>query len=81
MSYVYAWRDFIQRFDVLLTPVAATAASPHDHNPDRDQRSCAGLASLCYLPAKAAPIGQTTIAFARLVAGEIGGLTPPTGYN
>ena len=34
----YAWRDFFQRFDVLLTPVAATAAFPHDHNPDRGQR-------------------------------------------
>jgi amidase len=70
----YAWRDFFQRFDVLLTPVAATAAFPHDHNPDRDQRLIpvngrltpygeqlfwAGLASLCYLPATAAPIGLT----------------------
>jgi len=70
----YAWRDFFQRFDVLLTPVAATAAFPHDHNPDRDQRLIpvngrlipygdqrfwAGLASLSYLPATAAPIGLT----------------------
>src|SRR5204862_2240343 len=70
----YAWRDFFQRFDVLLTPVAATAAFPHDHNPDRDQRTVsvngrsvqyaeqlffAGLASLSYLPATAAPIGLT----------------------
>ncbi len=81
ISCVYARRDFFQRFDVLLTPVAATAALPHDHNPDRDQRFSAGLASLCELPAKAAQIGQTTIEFARLIAGEIGGLTPPTGYN
>jgi amidase len=70
----YAWRDFFQRFDVLLTPVASTAAFPHDHNPDReqrlipvngrmipygDQRFWAGLPSLCYLPATAAPIGLT----------------------
>jgi amidase len=70
----YAWRDFFQRFDVLLTPVAATAAFPHDHDPDRDrrlipvngrmipygdQRFWAGLASLSYLPATAAPIGLT----------------------
>lgn len=70
----YAWHDFFQRFDVLLAPVAATAAFPHDHNPDRDQRQIpvngrlipygdqrfwAGLASLCYLPATAAPIGLT----------------------
>jgi amidase len=111
----YAWRDFFQRFDVLLTPVAATAAFPHDHNPDRDQRLIpvngrlipygdqrfwAGLASLCHLPATAAPIGltaaglpvglqiigaegedPTTIEFARLLADEIGGFTPPPGYE
>jgi amidase len=110
----HAWHDFFQRYDVLLTPVAATAAFPHDHNPDRDarmirvnnrmvpygdQRFWAGLASLSYLPATAAPIGltadglpvglqilgaegedRTTIEFARLLAAEIGGFTPPPGY-
>jgi amidase len=70
----YAWRDFFRRFDVLLTPVAATAAFPHDHAPDRDRRTVpvngtpkpysdmifwAGPASLCYLPATAAPLGLT----------------------
>jgi len=70
----YAWHEFFERFDVLLTPVAATAAFPHDRNPDRDQRTVmvngkqvpyaeqlffAGLASLSYLPATAAPIGLT----------------------
>ena len=70
----YAWHEFFRRFDVLLAPVAAAAAFPHDHNPDRDQRLIkingrmmpsgdqrfwAGLASLCYLPATAAPIGLT----------------------
>ena len=34
----YAWQEFFQRYDVLLTPVAATAAFLHDHNPDRDRR-------------------------------------------
>jgi amidase len=68
----YTWREFFKRFDVLLTPVAATAAFPHDHNPNRDERTVkvggrsvpysaqlffAGLASLSYLPATAAPIG------------------------
>lgn len=111
----YTWRDFFQRFDVLLAPVAATAAFPHDHNPDRDQRLIpvngrmipygdqrfwAGLASLCYLPATAAPIGltaeglpvglqiigaegedPTTVEFARLLANEAGGFTPPPGYE
>jgi amidase len=69
----YLWRDFFSRFDVLLAPVAGTAAYPHDHNPDRGARrvivngqpvphvdiTWAGLASLCYLPATAAPIGRT----------------------
>src|SRR6266581_5236705 len=70
----HAWRDFFRRFDVLLAPVAATAAFPHDHNPDRDRRMVpvngkptpygdfrfwAGLASLSHLPATAAPLGLT----------------------
>jgi len=70
----YTWHEFFTRFDVLLTPVAATAAFPHDHNPNRDERVVdvngksvpyaeqlffAGLASLSYLPATAAPIGLT----------------------
>ena len=109
----YVWRDFFKRFDVLLAPVAATAAFAHDHNPDRGARrvivngqpsphvdiTWAGLASLSYLPATVAPIGltarglpvglqiigpegedATTIAFARLLAGEIGGFTAPPGY-
>ena len=62
----YAWPEFLQHFDVLLTTVAATGAFPHDHGPDRDQRLipvnnrmlpyygdqrfCAGVASLS-LPA------------------------------
>ncbi|MGH7060161.1 MAG: amidase [Stellaceae bacterium] len=110
----HEWQDFFQRFDVLLAPVAATAAFRHDHNPDRDrrmvevngkpipygdQRFWAGLASLSHLPATAAPIGLTpaglpvgmqiigaegedltTIEFARLLAAEIGGFIPPSGY-
>jgi amidase len=59
---------------VLLTPVAATAAFPHNHDTNRDERTVmvngkpapyaeqlffAGLASLSYLPATAAPIGLT----------------------
>ena len=110
----YAWRAFFERYDVLLTPIAATAAFPHDHSPDRDARIVpvngkprpygeqmfwAGLASLSYLPATAAPLGltaaglpvgcqiigpegedPTTIEFARLLAAEIGGFTPPPAY-
>jgi amidase len=70
----YVWHEFFRRFDVLLTPVAATAAFPHNHNPNRDERTVmvngkpvpyaeqlffAGVASLSYLPATAAPIGLT----------------------
>ena len=33
----YARREFFQRCDVLLMPVAASAAFLHDHNPDRDR--------------------------------------------
>jgi amidase len=110
----YQWRDFFTRYDVLLAPVAATAAYPHDHNPDVGARrimingqphppveiTWAGLAALSYLPATAAPIGltsaglpvglqiigaegedPTTIEFARLLAGEIGGFVPPPGYE
>jgi amidase len=70
----YIWHEFFERFDILLTPVAATAAFPHDRNPNRDERTVsvngkavpyaeqlffAGLASLSYLPATAAPIGLT----------------------
>jgi amidase len=111
----YAWHEFFQKFDVLLAPVAATAAFKHDHSPDRDKRTVtvngkpipygdqrfwAGVPSLCYLPATAAPVGLTkeglpiglqiigaegedltTIEFARLLAAEIGGFTPPPGYE
>ncbi len=111
----YAWHEFFERFDVLLTPVAATAAFPHNRNPNRDERTVsvngksvpyaeqlffAGLASLSYLPATAAPIDltaeglpvglqiigpegedPTTIAFARLLATEIGGFVPPPAYT
>jgi amidase len=70
----FTWREFFERFDVLLTPVGATAAFPHNHNPNRDERTVsvngkavpyaeqlffAGLASLSYLPATAVPIGLT----------------------
>jgi len=111
----YTWHEFFKRFDVLLTPVAATGAFPHNRNPDRDERTVlvngraapyaeqlffAGFASLSYLPATAAPIGTTaeglpvglqiigpegedptTIEFARLLAAETGGFSPPPAYS
>jgi amidase len=70
----HLWRDFFQRFDVLLTPIAATGAFPHAHDPDRERRLIgvngrqvrydeqifwSAPASLSYLPATAAPLGLT----------------------
>src|SRR5256884_5011967 len=34
----YTWHEFFKRFDVLLTPVAPTAAFLHNPNPNRDER-------------------------------------------
>jgi len=87
------WRDFFAGNDVLLTPVAATAAFAHNHNPDREQRLVpvngrprrydeqmfwAGLPSLSYLPATAAPLGLTTEGLPvgmQIIAGEGDDLT------
>jgi amidase len=67
-----AWKEFFSRYDVLLAPVAATTAFPHDHEPDRDLRRVmvngqpqpyasqlfwSGLPVLSYLPATCAPMG------------------------
>ena len=69
------WDTFFQSFDVLLCPVAASAAFPHDQQTERpfrqiqvngrvenynDQLFWAGLASLAYLPSTVAPIGFTS---------------------
>jgi amidase len=70
-----AWEAFFQDYDVLLCPVASSAAFPHDHEPDRvkrrliinnkkvptfDQLFWAGYSGVTNLPATAAPIGQTS---------------------
>jgi amidase len=70
-----AWAAFFEDFDVLLCPVAPTAAFPHDHNPDQSARRItvngeprpyfdtvvpwAGLLTMPYLPSVAAPVGRT----------------------
>jgi amidase len=69
-----AWDAFFKDYDVLLCPVTASAAFPHDHEPNRvkrtivvnnkkvspnDQLFWAGYSCVTYLPATAAPIGQT----------------------
>ena len=70
-----AWDAFFKDYDLLLCPVAATAAFPHDHEPERvkrrlivnnkqvptfDQLFWAGYSCATYLPASAAPIGETS---------------------
>jgi amidase len=70
-----AWASFFRDYDVLLSPVAATAALPHDQSSriDRfrrilvngkrvlasDQWFWAGLPAIAYLPATVAPAGFT----------------------
>jgi amidase len=68
-----AWDDFFKDYDLMLCPVAVTAAFPHDQKgmrhlrtivvnnkkvPVVDQIFWAGYAGLTYLPASVAPIGQ-----------------------
>jgi amidase len=66
------WDQFFENWDVLLCPVAASAAWPHDHIGERherlitvngkqvstvDQRFWAGYSGNFYLPSTVAPIG------------------------
>ena len=67
----WGWHEFFKRFDIVLAPVMATPAFPHDHRPfgERtvtvngeqvpyfDQVFWAGLASVAYLPATVVPAG------------------------
>ena len=68
------WDLFFDEYDLLITPVAASAAFPHDQVGDRadrlipinngqeptvDQLFWAGLPGVVYLPATAAPAGLT----------------------
>ena len=68
------WAAFFEEWDLLLCPVAASAAFPHDHEGERYQRTIevngrrvstvdqlfwAGLTGMVYLPASVAPVGLT----------------------
>ena len=69
--YRQAWRQFFERFDLLLCPVLSTPAFAHStvppeqrtltvngrEEPFENQLLWAGLAGLSYLPATVAPIG------------------------
>ena len=109
-----AWRRFFSNWDLVLCPIMATTAFPHDQRaraertlavdgvaaPAFGQSFWAGLATLGYLPSTVFPTGPSTdglpiglqaigpayhdntpIEFARLMADEIGGFTPPPGYG
>lgn len=69
-----AWDAFFEDYDLMLCPVAVTAAFPHDHKDPRHERTIvvnnkhvpvvdqifwAGYAGVTYLPASAAPIGES----------------------
>ena len=67
----WSWHEFFQRFDVVVAPIMATSAFPHDHRPfgERtvqvngkpvgyfEQVFWAGLASVAYLPSTVVPTG------------------------
>jgi amidase len=68
------WAEFFQDYDLLLCPVAASAAFPHNHVGERweqfipingkqvpvtDQLFWAGYPGVAYLPSTVAPIGLT----------------------
>jgi len=69
-----AWAEFFTKYDLLLCPVAGTAALPHDHKGERHERVLtvngkrvpvtdhlfwAGYTGASYLPSTAAPCGCT----------------------
>jgi amidase len=68
------WAELFTRVDVLLCPIAATAAFPHDHNPDQLSRTVdvngeqrpgletlawAGRVGMAHLPSAVVPVGRT----------------------
>jgi amidase len=70
----FAWDAFFKEYDLMLCPVAVTAAFPHDQEGVRHERTIlvdnkqvpvvdqifwAGYSGVAYLPSTAAPIGQS----------------------
>ena len=68
------WAEFFRDYDLLLCPVTAGAAYPHDHEGERWERTIiingkpapitddlfwAGLSGLVFLPTTVAPAGAT----------------------
>jgi amidase len=70
----WRWAEFFRDWDLLLCPVASSAAFPHDHEGERyertlavngrrvpatDQLFWAGYSGMAYLPSTVAPCGFT----------------------
>ena len=68
----WAWHEFFQQYDLLLTPMCMTSAFPHDQNPKNSERMItvnnspvnyfeqvfwAGLTGVSYLPSTVFPTG------------------------
>jgi amidase len=68
------WARFFEEWDLLLSPIAASAAFPHDHEGERHERTIlvngkqvpttdqlfwAGFSCMAYLPGAVAPAGLT----------------------
>jgi amidase len=68
------WAELFSRVDVLLCPIAATPAFPHNHDPDQLNRTVsvngeqrlgfetlvwAGLVGMAHLPSVVVPVGRT----------------------
>lgn len=73
-QYRARWAEFFRNYDVLLCPIAPTAAIPHDHSepfpartirvngqerPYLDIIAWAGVIGMAYLPASMVPVGHT----------------------
>ena len=70
----WRWAEFFREWDLLLCPVASSAAFPHDHEGERHERTIvvngrrvpcvdqlfwAGYSGMAYLPSTVAPCGFT----------------------
>ena len=109
-----AWRAFFEDWDLLVCPITAGTAFPHDHapltgrnieidgqaQPYFQQLFWAGVITVAYLPSTVFPTGPAAdglpiglqavgpefgdygcIAFAESISEEIGGFTPPPGFE
>ena len=84
----WAWREFFDRFDALLCPIACIPAFPHDQQRDMDARRItvngeireywdqlfwAGLTGVAFLPATVAPAASEGLPIGVQIVGPEGG--------